>query len=123
MDGLHGWIPERGTPQGAVISPLLANIYLNPLDHLLESSGFKIVRYAADFVILCKSRSEAQQVLSILEEWASSVKLVLHPEKTCIVNACERGADHQRWKNSYFAAHGLFSLVAARQAACQSVVR
>ncbi len=216
MDGMNGWIPDRGTPQGAVISPLLANIFLNPLDHLLASSGYKIVRYADDFVILCQSESEAEQALSIVKDWVSSVNLTLHPEKTCIVKVSERvgfdflgyhfelgrrtpskkslgkfkdkihaktkranghslrriielinpilrgwfeyfkhshrftfttldgwvrmrlrsilrmrsgrkgrgrGLDHQRWRNSYFAAHGLFSLVTARQAACQSVVR
>jgi RNA-directed DNA polymerase len=48
MEGLREWTPVAGTPQGAVISPLLANIYLNPLDHLLEDSGFALVRYADD---------------------------------------------------------------------------
>ena len=55
LDGLAEWTPETGTPQGAVISPLLANIYLNPLDHLLAGAGFAMVRYADDFVILCRT--------------------------------------------------------------------
>lgn len=216
MDKMNGWIPECGTPQGAVISPLLANIFLNPLDHLLETSEVKIVRYADDFVILCRSETEAMQALEVVQEWVDSVNLVLHPEKTCIVDAsiaggfdflgyhfeCGRrypskksmtkfkdkirtqtkrtnghslsyiidtinpilrgwfeyfkhsfrttfriidgwirmrlrsilrkrsglkgrghGLDHIRWRNSYFAEHGLFSLVAAHRLACQSVVR
>jgi RNA-directed DNA polymerase len=53
-DGRH-WTPEQGTPQGAVISPLLSNIYLDPLDHLMADSGFEMVRYADDFVVLCRS--------------------------------------------------------------------
>jgi len=49
MDGLKGWEPtEQGTPQGAVISPLLANLYLNPLDHLLAAQGYAMTRYADD---------------------------------------------------------------------------
>jgi len=55
LDGLDEWTPEQGTPQGAVISPLLSNIYLDPLDHLMAESGFAMVRYADDFVILCRS--------------------------------------------------------------------
>ena len=49
------WTPEQGTPQGAVICPLLSNIYLDPLDHLMAGEGFEMVRYADDFVILCRS--------------------------------------------------------------------
>ena len=48
--GLEEWTPERGTPQGAVRSPLLSNIYLDPLDHLMAKQGFEMVRYADDFV-------------------------------------------------------------------------
>jgi len=56
LDTPKRWKPDRGTPQGAVISPLLANIFLNPLDHKIANLGFKMVRYADDFVIMCKSR-------------------------------------------------------------------
>ncbi len=52
MDGTEQWTPEDGTPQGAVISPLLANIYLNPLGHAMAHRGYEMVRYADDFVIL-----------------------------------------------------------------------
>ena len=50
LDGLDQWTPERGTPQGAVCTPLLSNIYLDPLDHLMEARGFAMVRYADDGV-------------------------------------------------------------------------
>ena len=48
-DGDREWTPEEGTPQGAVVSPLLSNIYLDPLDHLMAGCGFEMVRYADDF--------------------------------------------------------------------------
>lgn len=213
MESLSSWIPERGTPQGAVVSPLLANLYLDPLDHLLEEQGFQLVRYADDFVILCRSREEAERALEVVQEWTTANGLSLHPEKTRIVDATQqggfdflgyhfergyrwprkkslkklkdilraktkrtnghsletiienvnrtlkgwfgyfkhshattfpridswirmrlrsilrkrrkgrgrgRGADHQRWPNAFFAERGLFSLTAARAAACQS---
>ena len=91
MDGLERWTPERGTPQGAVISPLLANIYLDPLDHLLAREGFEMVRYADDFVILCRSDSEARRALALVEEWTVREGLRLHPGKTSVVDATERG--------------------------------
>jgi RNA-directed DNA polymerase len=87
MDPL-GWIdPEehdQGTPQGGVISPLLANIYLNPLDHLMSQLGHEMVRYADDMVILCPSAEAAQSVLATLREWTTEAGLTLHPEKTKI---------------------------------------
>lgn len=91
LDGTDSWEPERGTPQGAVISPLLANIYLHPLDiHLIEA-GLDHVRYADDLVILCRSEPEARRALSILEEGVAALGLRLHPEKTKIVDARDRG--------------------------------
>ncbi len=93
VDVMASWTPESGTPQGAVISPLLANIFLNPLDYVLASLDFKIVRYADDFVVLCKSESEARRALSIVQDWVDSVQLTLHPEKTVIVEAVEDGFD------------------------------
>jgi RNA-directed DNA polymerase len=93
MDGLREWIPERGTPQGAVLSPLLANIYLNPLDHLLNDAGFEMVRYADDFVILCKTREAARQALDLVQAWVTENELTLHPTKTHIVDARNQGFD------------------------------
>jgi RNA-directed DNA polymerase len=91
MDGLTEWTPETGTPQGAVISPLLANIYLNPLDHLLAGLGIRMVRYADDFVILCRSRADAERALSVVQSWVQAEGLRLHPEKTRIVDATQPG--------------------------------
>ena len=87
MDGLESWTPEQGSPQGAVISPLLANIYLNPLDHLLAGAGFEMVRYADDFVILCRTREDADRALDMVRQWVDSNDLTLHPTKTKIVDA------------------------------------
>ena len=91
LDGLETWTPERGTPQGAVISPLLSNIYLDPLDHLMAERGFEMVRYADDFVILCRSDAEARRALAVVEDWTTSVGLTLHPDKTRIVDASQKG--------------------------------
>ena len=213
MEMTAGWTPETGTPQGAVLSPLLSNIYLNPLDHLMAQSGVNMVRYADDFVILCRTEAEALKALALVQGWTAQAGLTLHPTKTRIVDAAvrggfdflgyhfergmrwprrksekklrdairdktkrtnghsllaiisdvnrtlrgwfeyfkhsrrntfrpldswirmrlrsilrkrqggrgrSRGADHQRWRNAFFAEQGLFSLVAAHAAACQS---
>jgi RNA-directed DNA polymerase len=84
----QGWQPTgRGTPQGGVISPLLANLYLDPFDHEMARAGWEMVRYADDFVILCRSEAEAQAALAQVRIWMAQAGLVLHPEKTRIVNA------------------------------------
>jgi RNA-directed DNA polymerase len=87
LDGMREWTPEMGSPQGAVISPLLSNIYLNPLDHLMAQAGIEMVRYADDFVILCRSLEDATQALARVQQWTAEAGLVLHPTKTRIVNA------------------------------------
>lgn len=91
MEGAKSWTPEGGTPQGAVISPLLSNIYLNPLDHQMAEAGVEMVRYADDFIILCSTNEEAEQALTQIRQWAESAGLTLHPVKTKIVNAAEPG--------------------------------
>lgn len=93
LDGMREWTPETGTPQGAVLSPLLANIYLNPLDHLLADAGFAMVRYADDFLILCKTREEAERALALVQQWVVENELTLHPTKTKIVDARTEGLD------------------------------
>jgi RNA-directed DNA polymerase len=93
LDGLQEWTPEQGSPQGAVISPLLSNIYLNPLDHLMAEQGFEMVRYADDFVILCRSPEEAARALAAVQHWTAQAGLTLHPDKTRIVEATEEGFD------------------------------
>ena len=91
LEGMSEWQPERGTPQGAVISPLLANIFLHPVDVALKRGGFEVVRYADDLVILCQSREEAQRALSELSAQIAELGLSLHPEKTKLVDATARG--------------------------------
>jgi RNA-directed DNA polymerase len=212
LDEMRYWTPESGAPQGAVLSPLLSNIYLNPLDHYMAQQGFEMTRYADDFVIQCRTRDEAERALAVVQQWCVENDLTLHPEKTRIVDGVEegfqflgyefrkhyripretslnklrrairaktrrangdsldgiirsvnyttrgwfeyfkhsyktvfceidgwirgrlrsilrkrdgrkgrgRGADHQRWSNRYFAAHGFFSMEHAHASACQS---
>jgi RNA-directed DNA polymerase len=91
METANGWTPEVGSPQGAVISPLLANIYLNPLDQQLAERGIEMVRYADDFVILCRSEAEARAVLEETRRWTGMAGLTLHPDKTRIVDASQAG--------------------------------
>ena len=91
MDGVSEWTPEEGSPQGAIISPLLSNIYLNPLDWQMVREGYEMVRYADDFVILCRSQAEAERALEQMRGWTATAGLTLHPEKTRIVNAAEAG--------------------------------
>jgi RNA-directed DNA polymerase len=216
LEGLSQWTPEQGAPQGAVLSPLLSNIYLDPLDHLLAGMGIEMVRYADDFVILCRTAEDAARAKELVAQWTAENGLTLHPTKTKVIDAREvgfdflgftfrgekhwprrksidklkdairdktkrtsgssllcivknvnrtlrgwfqyfqhssyanvfreldgwirmrlrsilrkragrcgpgRGADHQRWPNSYFTEHGYFSLVAAHRLACQSLRR
>jgi RNA-directed DNA polymerase len=93
LDGLAEWEPEMGAPQGAVLSPLLSNIYLDPLDHLMASRGLEMVRYADDFVILCRSQAEAEQALAAVRQWCEAEGLTLHPTKTKIVDVRIDGFD------------------------------
>jgi len=91
MKGAERWTPEKGSPQGAVMSPMLANIYLDPLDREMAAAGYEMVRYADDFVILCQSREEAEAALVRVRTWCRKAQLTLHPEKTCLVDAREPG--------------------------------
>ncbi len=93
LDDAAAWTPEAGAPQGAVLSPLLSNIYLDPLDHLLAQSGFEMVRYADDFVILCRTPEEAVKALEIVTQWTAGNGLTLHPTKTKIVDVRTEGFD------------------------------
>lgn len=93
MDGMKEWEPEAGAPQGAVLSPLLSNIYLNPLDHLMAGQGWEMVRYADDFVILCRSQAEAEAALTQVRQWCEAAGLLLHPTKTKIVDVRKEGFD------------------------------
>ena len=91
MHGLERWTPTGGTPQGAVISPLLANLYLHPLDQLMASKGYRMVRYADDFVVVCRTAEEAEAALAEVRAWVEGNGLTLHPDKTRVGNCLEAG--------------------------------
>jgi len=92
LEEAKGWQPtERGTPQGGVISPLLANVYLHPLDHHMAQAGYEMVRYADDFVLLCHTEAEARAALAAVAAWVAEAGLTLPPDKTRVVDATQRG--------------------------------
>jgi RNA-directed DNA polymerase len=91
MKDMESWRPTAGTPQGSPLSPLLANIYLHPFDLLMEERGYRMVRYADDFVILCKTAQEAQAALQQVESWTAANGLALHPEKTRVGDCRQPG--------------------------------
>lgn len=89
-----------GTPQGGVISPILANLYLTELDDCMEKAGLKIVRYADDFVILCRSVNQARYALKTTRQKLEKMNLALSEEKTCITDTNQGFVflGHQFWK-------------------------
>jgi RNA-directed DNA polymerase len=100
LKGLERWTPTGGTPRRAgsapsarrgVLSPLLANIYLDPLDRLMAERGYRMVRYADDFVILTRSREEADAALALVAAWVAENGLTLHPEKTRVGDCRQPG--------------------------------
>ncbi len=91
MRDLQRWTPTEGTPQGAVISPLLANVYLHPLDELMAARGYRMVRYADDFVVLCRSREQADAALAEIRAWVAENGLRLHPNKTHVGDCLATG--------------------------------
>jgi RNA-directed DNA polymerase len=91
LSGMEGWTPIKGTPQGAVLSPLLANIYLHPMDKRLRQLGYEMVRYADDFVVLCRSEAEAQAALEVIRSHCDACGLTLHPVKTKLGNCLVPG--------------------------------
>jgi RNA-directed DNA polymerase len=92
MDDDRRQATPEGTPQGGVISPLLANIYLNGLDHEMRQAGYHLVRYADDLVVLCESDGQAQSALEHLGRWMEVMGLALHPDKTRVVDMNQPGA-------------------------------
>lgn len=87
LEGGSYHLNEQGTPQGGVISPLLANIYLHPLDKVMTERGHRLTRYADDFVICCRTQKGAERVLkSVIRLLEREMGLKVHPEKTKIVN-------------------------------------
>jgi RNA-directed DNA polymerase len=91
LEECREWTPISGCPQGAVLSPLLSNIYLHPLDVLMRNERIRMVRYADDFVIMCNSKEDADRAYDIMKKWIIENDLTLHPEKTHIGNCLIAG--------------------------------
>jgi len=91
LDEMKHWTPTSGAPQGAVLSPLLSNLYLNDLDHRMAQAGYQMTRYADDMVIQCRSRKEAESALARVQAWTTQRGLTLHPTKTKIVDVHTEG--------------------------------
>lgn len=91
MEGMKRWTPAAGTPQGSVISPLMSNLYLHGLDVLLSDADYQYARFADDFVVLCRTRQEAEAVLARIQSWVAQHGLRLHPDKTRVGNCMEKG--------------------------------
>jgi RNA-directed DNA polymerase len=92
IDEMNHWTPEKGSPQGGVLSPLLANIYLNELDYAIPETGIRMIRYADDLVIMCETLEQAEYALNKVRRWCDGRKLTLHPDKTRIVNMTQPSA-------------------------------
>ena len=101
-DGLSRWTPEKGTPQGAVISPLLANLYLHPVDEAMEATGYQMIRYADDFVMMCRDEAEANKALHAVQQLIAKRGLVMHPEKTRVVDTTITGQGFDCFRQSNF---------------------
>jgi RNA-directed DNA polymerase len=91
MEATRRWEAESGAPQGAVISPLLANIYLNPLDWLMQQAGMQMVRYADDMIVLCKERQQAQRAMDMIQQWMSQAELELNSQKSQLIDMTKQG--------------------------------
>lgn len=91
MQGMARWTPAGGTPQGAVISPLLANLYLHSLDEWMTRRGYRMVRYADDFVVLCSTAEQARAALAEVQQWVQANGLTLHPDKTRVGDCRQPG--------------------------------
>lgn len=91
IDGMKHWTPTAGTPQGSVISPLMSNLYLHGLDELLSKYDLRYVRFADDFVAMCRTEQEAKEVLAVIQGWVVRNGLTLHPDKTSVGNCMLKG--------------------------------
>ena len=91
LEDMTQWTPERGSPQGAVISPLLANLYLHSVDVAMVGAGFEMIRYADDLVVMCRTEQSARQGFALLDNLVTARGLILHPEKTRLVDVSIAG--------------------------------
>ena len=91
IQGMKRWTPTGGTPQGAVISPLLANVYLHPLDRQMKQNDYRMVRYADDFVVLCRTAEQAQAALEEVKSWVEQNGLRLNEDKTHVGDCRQAG--------------------------------
>jgi len=91
IQGMKRWRPTGGTPQGAVISPLLANVYLHPLDRQMKQNDYRMVRYADDFVVLCRTAEQAQAALEEVKSWVERNGLRLNVDKTHVGDCRQAG--------------------------------
>jgi RNA-directed DNA polymerase len=85
-DGRHLFTPDRGIPQGSVVSPLLANLFLDELDESFALFEQVIVRYADDFLVLCRDRERAEGALEVTDALLDGLGLALDREKTSIAS-------------------------------------
>jgi RNA-directed DNA polymerase len=90
MEGGY-WRPTlTGVPQGGVASPLWSNIFLTPFDRRMTAEGFRLTRWADDFVVLCQTRAEARRALAVAERFLrEELGVELHPQKTRIVHVSQ----------------------------------
>jgi RNA-directed DNA polymerase len=91
LEGMQQWTPLAGVPQGSVLSPLLSNLYLHPLDRVVAQAGYQMVRYCDDLVLLCRTQAEAEAALALVQDWTWQHGVRLHPEKTRIVDSSQGG--------------------------------
>jgi group II intron reverse transcriptase/maturase len=89
MEDFHFRKTTTGTPQGGTLSPLLANIYLDWYDKKMLGNGFRVIRFADDWVIPCKSKREAERALKLTQQFTEELSLVLHPTKTKVTSIKE----------------------------------
>lgn len=85
-DGENVYATEKGICQGSVVSPMLANLFLDEFDEALLAQGYQLVRFSDDFIVLTKSRSEAEKALECTEEVLNHLHLVLDPEDTLVTD-------------------------------------
>ena len=89
IEAMKRWNPSGGTPQGATLSPLLANIHMHVFDERMGAMGYQVVRYADDFVILCETEAEAVKAVEDAKAILDDIGLTMHPEKTKLVNSAK----------------------------------